>query len=68
MSDRANWAALVPFSGIQKVPASIAQIAAMDIPATTVTVPLAAITVSGTRGQAVYINGIFIAAQYVAPT
>lgn len=67
MSDRANWAALVPFTGIQNFPASLARLIA-KVPAGTVEVPLAKLTPGGTDGVMVFINGLFDASLYVAPT
>lgn len=65
---RADWAALVPFDGIQNLPDSLALLGETAVESSKVTVPLAAITLTGAAGSMTFINGIFIASSYVAPT
>lgn len=68
MSDRANWAALVPYKGIQNLPDSLAQIGETTIAAGTVKVILAPLTVSGSAGFMTFVNGVFDVTRYKAPT
>ena len=68
MGDRANWTALVPYTGIQNLPASLKAIGEIAVNPVTVVVTLAKLTNSGTEGKMVFVNGLFDAASYVAPT
>lgn len=68
MPQRADWAALVPYNGIQNLPASLQAIGEVEIPAGTVRVPLAKLTVAGSDGYMTFVNGVFDSSQYQAPT
>ena len=68
MADRANWAALVPYEGIQNLPASLKAIGEVSVATVTVTVPLAKLSVTGVQGSMTFINGLFDATSYKKPT
>lgn len=65
---RADWAALVPYNGIQNFPESLTLLGETEVEASKVTVPLAKLTVSGSNGSMTFVNGIFIASAFEAPT
>lgn len=65
-SSTADWAALVPWKGIQNVPLQIAGIIAASPTPGTVTLPLAKLTPTGTNGSITLTNGVYVSS--VAPT
>lgn len=62
----ADWAALVPWRGIQDLPASVKGVQTANAPQTTVVMPLAKLTPAGTAGSLTIVNGIVTATS--APT
>lgn len=62
----ADWAALVPWRGIQNLPTPVNGVAIADAPQTTVVVPLAKLTPGGTAGSLTIVNGLVTAT--AAPT
>ncbi len=62
----ADWAALVPYAGIQSKPAALTGLVAAAPPQTTVFIPLAKITPGGTNGSLTIVNGSIT--KTVAPT
>lgn len=68
MPKKTDWAALVPYSGIQNLPDSLAAIGDVEIPTGTTFVPVVKITPGGSAGVMAFVNGVFDASQYRAPT